>query len=198
MAGMGPAPKDPSTRARRNTTLPMTHLPSEGRKGRTPPWPLAPDIALAVRAKVARAKVGALLDQIEECTDVQRPALERRLEKAETDALIAEERRDALPNLERAVWSAIWKTPQAQMWERLRWTRDVAAYCRHKALGELGDLDAAKESRQWSDRLGLNSLALRRLGWEIPAAEVDVKPASGPGPQQQRGGRYRDLRVVGD
>lgn len=33
-------PKHPSQRRRRNATLPMTQLPIEGRKGKTPAWPL--------------------------------------------------------------------------------------------------------------------------------------------------------------
>ncbi len=69
------------------------------------------------------------------------------------------------------MWAELWKTPQAEMWEQLCWGREVAQYVRWKVRGELGDLDAAKEARQWSDRLGLNPLALLRLRWEIERSE---------------------------
>lgn len=39
----GPPPKKPEQRRRRNATVPMVQLPAEGRKGRTPKWPLAVD-----------------------------------------------------------------------------------------------------------------------------------------------------------
>lgn len=37
----GPAPKDPSSRRRRNTSVGKTMLPASGRTGDTPGWPLA-------------------------------------------------------------------------------------------------------------------------------------------------------------
>lgn len=40
MAGRGPAPKDPAQRRRRNKTSTKMQLPSEGRKGAAPKWPL--------------------------------------------------------------------------------------------------------------------------------------------------------------
>src|SRR6266498_371550 len=46
MAGPGNTiPKPAEQRRRRNATVAMSRLPSEGRKGRTPPWPL-PEINL--------------------------------------------------------------------------------------------------------------------------------------------------------
>lgn len=42
MAGMGPAPKDPGSRRRRNASVALTRLPAEGRKGAPPAWPLPP------------------------------------------------------------------------------------------------------------------------------------------------------------
>lgn len=35
----GPPPKSPEQRRRRNAPPPLTQLPAEGRKGRTPKWP---------------------------------------------------------------------------------------------------------------------------------------------------------------
>ena len=40
MAGKGPPPKDPAQRRRRNKTTTKMQLPSEGRKGTAPKWPL--------------------------------------------------------------------------------------------------------------------------------------------------------------
>ncbi|MEK9810476.1 MAG: hypothetical protein VW362_08510 [Candidatus Nanopelagicales bacterium] len=41
MAGMGPPPKHPDQKRRRNARPALTQLPAEGRKGRAPKWPLA-------------------------------------------------------------------------------------------------------------------------------------------------------------
>lgn len=45
MAGMGPPPKPASQRRRTNATIGMTRLPSEGRSGDTPEWPLSSSAA---------------------------------------------------------------------------------------------------------------------------------------------------------
>jgi hypothetical protein len=73
------------------------------------------------------------------------------------------------------VWSAIWRTPQPVAWSRLGWTHDVALYVRYLVLAEAGDLKAAGESRQWSDRLGLNPAAMMRNRWKIAADETQVR-----------------------
>ena len=85
---------------------------------------------------------------------------------------------EGLADLELALWDELWSTPQAAAWERLRWFRDVAQYVRWKVQGELGNLDAAKEARQLSDRLGLTPLALLRLGWTIAEDEVAERRAT--------------------
>lgn len=77
-----------------------------------------------------------------------------------------------LRRLERTLWAELWATPQAAAWEQLGYTREVAQYVRWKVRGELGDLDAAKEARQLSDRLGLTPLAMLRLRWEIATDEL--------------------------
>ena len=121
MAGMGPPPKHPDQRVRRNTSK-LTQLPAEGRQGRAPKWPFA----------------------------------------------------DSTPT-ERKLWGELWRTPQAVMWDRTHAHREVAAYVRWSLLAETGDIKAAPEARQLSDRLGLTPLALRRLEWEIVADEVTAK-----------------------
>lgn len=145
MAGMGPPP-NPQAR-RRNARPASVELPSEGRRGPVPSWPLPDTIK-------------------------------------HTEILTA---------LEQSLWADLWATPQSVAWERLGWTRDVAQYVRWKVQGELGDLDAAKEARQWSDRLGLSPLALLRLNWRIVEDEVaDRRPAP-----QAASGPKRRLKVAG-
>jgi hypothetical protein len=74
------------------------------------------------------------------------------------------------------------------MWSELAWSREVAQYVRLKIQGELGNLDAAKEARQWSDRLGLNPLAMLRLRWEIERTEdAEQRGAKRRGPAKPQG-----------
>jgi hypothetical protein len=175
--GMGPPPNE--NRARRNATVAMTALPAEGRKGDLPDWPLLPDVVLRTRADLAEAKAEELRYELNEALDVGKPVarIETRLDKAlETAAIMAAQVREQR-HLEDTLWAELWTTPQACEWERLRWHRDVAQYVRHKVMAELGDLDGAREARQWSDRLGLNPLALLRLRWKVAADEVAEKRA---------------------
>ncbi|MFC6885302.1 MULTISPECIES: hypothetical protein [Actinomadura] len=196
MAGMGPAPKPADQRARRNASVAMTRLPADGRSGRTPSWPLLPDVATRVRAELAAAKATELRAELEARLAEDKPvgSLRRRLEQAVEQREICAARLAEQRRIEAAVWRQLWKTPQAVAWERLGWTRDVAQYVRHKVLAELGELDAAKEARQWSDRLGLNPLAMLRLRWEV------TDPAAEQAPRRRGRGasRHADLRVVGD
>lgn len=135
-----------------------TTLPSEGRTGECPPWPLP-----------------------------------RRYPKdddgPEEWALI-----DAAAETEGDFWAELWSTPQAVVWEKLRWTREVAMYARLQIMAELGDLDAGKEARQWSDRLGLNPAAMLRLRWRILPTPADVGPAPVRTASRSRG----RLKVVKD
>lgn len=73
---------------------------------------------------------------------------------------------------ELVIWTDLWATPMALMWERMGWVRDVALYCRIAAEAEAGDTKAAGEARLRGDRLGLNPLALLRLQWEIVPDQV--------------------------
>jgi hypothetical protein len=152
----------------------MTQLPAEGRKKRAPNWPLIPDVILTVRRDLANDKVERLRYDINEAEAAGQPTgpLERRLDAALETLTICERQLAEQRKLEAVLWKDLWSLPQAVQWERLGWTRDVAQYVRHKTLAELGDLDAAKEARQWSDRLGLSPMALLRLRWEIVSDEL--------------------------
>ena len=174
MGGMGPPPKNPAQRHRRNATVAMTQLPAEGRKGRAPAWPLIPDVVMATRRDLAAKLVLALQYQLAELRDEGKPTgpAERKLEQAEERLAILNAQLAEQKALEAKVWRELWKLPQATAWERLGWLRDVAQYVRHKVLAELGDLNSAKEARQWSDRLGLSPMAMLRLRWTIVADET--------------------------
>lgn len=174
MAGMGPPPKHPSQRRRTNATIALTQLPAEGRQGDPPAWPLIPDIILEAKLEHAEAKLEQLQAERRQLEDEGRATgmVEKRIDRALLDATVARRQLDAQRGLEEQLWRDLWRTPMAVRWEALDWTRDVAQYVRHKVLGELGELEHAKEARLWSDHLGLNPLSLLRLRWEVAADEV--------------------------
>jgi hypothetical protein len=173
----------------------MTQLPAEGRgPKRAPNWPLAPDVVMTVRRDLAAKKVELLtLDREElQAEGKSITAVERRLDAALEQMYILEAQLKAQRRLETELWRDLWRLPQAVQWERMRWTREVAQYVRHKVLAELGDMDAAKEARQWSDRLGLTPLAMLRLRWVVAVDELAEKryerAQAAPEPVRQSGG----------
>lgn len=174
MAGMGPPPKADDQRRRRNATIAMTRLPAGGRPGLAPEWPLIADVVLTTRHELAVARVRKLESDLADAEEMGNPTglLERRLEQAQEKAAIMAAQLREQRTLEVELWRELWALPQAAQWERLGWTRDVAQYVRHKVMAELGDLDGAREARQWSDRLGLSPMAMLRLRWEVTADEV--------------------------
>lgn len=174
MAGMGPPPKADDQRRRRNATVAMTRLPADGRPGPAPEWPLIADVVLTTRHELAVARVRKLESDMADAKGMGNPTglLERRLEQAQEKAAIMAAQLREQRTLETELWRELWALPQAVQWERLGWKRDVAQYVRHKVMAELGDLDGAREARQWSDRLGLSPMAMLRLRWEVTADEV--------------------------
>lgn len=141
MARSGPPPNPNSRRQSGNQASTWVDLPSEGRKGKAPKWPL----------------------ESLEGVDASR---------------------------ERTLWAQAWRSPQAVVWERLSWSHDVALYVRLMALAEAGNLKAAAEARQWSDRLGLNPPAMLRNRWRI--VTPDIQPQKRSTSSQAR----RRLKVV--
>ncbi|MGW8565668.1 hypothetical protein [Isoptericola sp. NPDC055881] len=160
-------------RARRNNPKAgFRTLPSEGRAGSAPAWPLQPDVTMTARLELARDRVASLQVQLDEAEDGRtKGRLRRDLNKNEmlvaTLSLQIEQATDA----EVALWTELWATPQAVIWEESHAGREVAQYVRWKVRAEQGDLDAAKESRMLSDRLGLNPKALMSLRAEIERAD---------------------------
>lgn len=167
----GPAP-DPNAlrRDRKKDQDGWTSLPAEGWKGRVPVWPLPTDVHVASELVVAEQSREVLEAQIDAGMATKgAPARLARLDQriAELKAILA-----AAADLEAGLWKDLWRTPQAAAWHRLRWTREVGLYVRWQARAELGDLEAAKEARQWSDRLGLNPTAMLRNRWRVVDDEV--------------------------
>jgi hypothetical protein len=193
MAGMGPPPKPADQRRRTNATVAMTRLPAEGRKKPAPDWPLIPDVVLTTRHELAAAKVESLEFDLAEARPSERAAIERKLDAARERAAIMAAQLREQKRLEATLWADLWRLPQAVQWERLGWTRDVAQYVRHKVMAELGDMDGAKEARQWSDRLGLSPMAMLRLRWEVVADEVTAKRETKAAPAKSARAR---LKVV--
>jgi hypothetical protein len=194
MAGMGPPPKPDGQRRRRNATAATTRLPGEGRKGTAPRFPLGPDVETAARLQVARGNVARL--EAEE--EAGKPVSEFRIDAARQKVAVLEHVVAVQVKQERALWRDLWKMPQAVAWERDHSAREVAQYVRWKVLGENGNLDAAREARQLSDRLGTTSLALLRLRWEVATDEVAAARAAraAPAPVSAAAGARGRLRIA--
>lgn len=155
-----------------------TTLPAQGYDGKIPAWPLIDDVALRAKRDIARRAADGVAAEIEDETDSRKRAgLRKKAKDAEEQVTILDRQIEAQRQLEASLWKDLWRTPQAAVWIRLGWRRDVAQYVRHKVMGELGSLDDAKEARQWSDRLGLNPAAMLRNRWRIAADEVAAKRA---------------------
>lgn len=148
----GPAP-DPNAlrRDRPSDKDGWTSLPSEGRIGPAPVWPL----------RTWLESTAHLLNQDELSSSDKKIPLGR-------DAIRADER-------EAEIWAELWTTPQAVVWERKKAVHDVALYTRFMWAAESGDMKAAAEARQWNDRLGLNPKAMLSLRWKIAADDVASK-----------------------
>lgn len=170
----------------------MTVLPAEGRTGRTPKWPLLPDVE-------GETLLGHLLEELSDLelryeaeeegrsTDEDGQALKklgaaerRKLPLLRQRVVVLRARIAATSKAELALWRDLWKTPQAVAWERLKWTREIAQYTRWKILAEMGSLRAGAEARQLADRLGLTPMAMRRLMWRVSDDEVAEKRATRP------------------
>ena len=191
----GPPPDpDALRRDRKEDRAGWTILPAAGRQGDAPEWPLPPEARLSAMLELVESQREMLEAQIEAADATPRGAMAK-LSRLDQKIAEVKYRLDRVAALELEIWETLWHTPQAVAWEALRWTREVAVYTRWQSLGELGDLDAAKEARQWSDRLGLNSTALLRNRWKIDGAVPAAAPAP-PAPRRRRTGAKDRLKVI--
>lgn len=164
----GPPPKHPSARARRNNPRKdFVSLPAAGREGPAPAWPLLPDVELTGARERLLDQVTQLSLELAESGD---PKLRRKVESLEMRAAVLKVQLEQAVDAEVQLWEKLWAMPQAVVWEESHADREVAQYVRWKVRAEQGDLKAATEARQLSDRLGLNPLALLRLRLEIERA----------------------------
>lgn len=167
MPGRGPAPT--ANPRRRNARPGTVTLPRQGRSGPPPAWPLVDDVVQTAKRDALRKQVRQLRVQAAAFADDPKKlaAVDQRIARANEDLALVLARLREQRKQERALWAQAWATPQATQWEILGWTRDVATFVRLKIRGELGELAAGVEARQWSDRLGLNPRAMKDLFWEI-------------------------------
>lgn len=194
-ANSGPPP-DPNALRRERPSDKETWrtLPAEGRQGDPPAWPLLADLKLMAALQAAedqRIVVSALLEggEAPKGTAAKLAKLDQQVAELTTRIRLSEER-------EAVLWDTLWHTPQAVAWDDLQYTREVALYVRLQIAAEFGDLDAGKESRQWSNLLGLNPNALLRNRWRIVPA-VAAAPATTPTTRKStRSTKARALKLI--
>ena len=198
----GPAPKHPSRRARANNPkADFTTLSAAGRKGPAPEWPLLDDPSMVAARDLAQDRLASLEVEIAEAEDGRtKGRLRREFNKLQMSSAVLSLRIEQARDAEVALWGQLWAMPQAVMWEESHAHREVAQYVRWKIRAEQGDMKAASEARQWSDRLGLNPLALLRLRVEIEQAAAaedrgrkrreTQSPRKRPGGDDPRAGLY--------
>jgi len=203
----GPAPKHPSTRARRNNPKAgFESLPATGRSGSVPSWPLLPDPVMLAEKEVSESRICDLQVEIESAEDGRtKGRLRRQLAQAEMSVAVLGLKIEQGRDSEVALWGLLWADPQAVMWDSsVAFQRSVALFVRWQIRAEQGDLKAAPEARMMSDRLGLNPLALQKLRAEIEhAAEAEDRgkrrraaPGAGVVAAKRRGDGDDDPRSV--
>lgn len=169
MAGTGPA-ANPNAR-RRNARVGPLVLPAHGPAGRAPKWPLPDNPRLQAQIEMLEETISELEER-----EIDEGKLSRtdqtKLTRTRERIAIRRKELEVIQATEKELWRDLWKTPQANEWKRLQWTREVAQYVRWKAQAEVGDLDAGKEARQLADRIGLTPKSMRALMWTIAVDEV--------------------------
>lgn len=167
---MPATPKHPSVRRRRNIGPAFRIL--SGLAGDAPAWPLGPDTARTAELETLRDKVARLQVEIAATEDGRtRGRLTRQRDQNELAAARLALELEQATDAERALWDELWTYPQAQLWSENKTHRSVAIYVRLAIRAEQGDLKAATEARQWSDRLGLNDRGLLQLRAEVEQVE---------------------------
>ena len=151
--------------------------------------------------KHARDAIARMQVELEETKDGRKKGrLRRDLNKAEIEVARLELELEQATDAELGLWAELWRTPQAILWHEVHAAREVAQYVRWKVAAEQGDIAAAKEARQLSDRLGLTPLALLRLRVliEKPEPRGTGRPKPSPRPRRPRGDDpRRGLHAVG-
>lgn len=186
----GPAAKHPSVRARRNNPRnDFTSLPAAGRRGKVPAWPLLSDVQMTVGRDQAQDKVASLVGDIEGMDGgATKNRLRRQLVQARLRCAILTLQIEQASDSEKALWSLLWATPQATMWDASpAFARMLAQFVRWNIRAEQGDLAAAVEARLRGKDFGLTPLTLLGLKAEVVRVE-DV---------EDRGRRRRSTASTG-
>lgn len=130
-------------------------------------------------------------------------ALRRDRDVGEWTVLPAEGREGATPGWplgeqaarEAELWEALWRKPQALMWERFGQELEVALYARRFAEAEAMEsrVNLSTLVRQMADSLGLTTPGMRANRWRIDAGQ---EPAPSARPVAKRASARSRLKVV--
>lgn len=189
-----PGPSPNPNAIRRNPRVGLIVLPAGGFTGRIPKWPLRVNPKLAARIQLIEDEVEALeeLEHDEGLTRTQQTKLTRTRERL----AIAVAERDEIVELERELWRKVWRTPQAAQWAKAGWDREVAQYVRHKAAGEIGSMEDAKEARMRAKDLGLTPKGMKDLLWTISTDELAERRQQQTAATGTEGGTRRRVKAV--
>jgi hypothetical protein len=82
---------------------------------------------------------------------------------------------DAPNTRELELWSTLWESPQAVMWEQLHQHFEVASYVRLLTVAERPDAPVAAWSqvKQFAESLGLSVAGMQRNKWTITPTDQD-------------------------
>ncbi|MFD5675604.1 hypothetical protein [Streptomyces sp. NPDC127040] len=132
-------------------------------------------------------------------------ALRRERDAGEWTILPAEGREGAPPEWpltepnerETELWAALWRKPQALMWERFGQEVEVALYARRLAEAEepKSFVNLSTLVRQMSDSLGLTTPGMRANRWRIDRSDSAEAGPAKPAPAVTNSARAR-LRAV--
>jgi hypothetical protein len=135
-------------------------------------------------------------------------ALRRDRDAGEWTILPGEGRQGATPEWplteqtirEADLWDALWRKPQAIMWERYGQEFEVALYVRRFSEAELMDsrVNLSTLVRQMADSLGLTTPGMRANRWRVDRAEEPVAQSKGTVAQLAPKSARARLRAVPD
>lgn len=100
---------------------------------------------------------------------------------------------------ESALWTVLWRKPQAVMWERLGLTFQVAAYARAFLESTVAGAPASLKVSvlRMEDGLGLSIVGMNALRWRITEDEVASARAAHVPAAAERPAPVRRLRAAG-
>lgn len=151
----------------------LTALPSEGRRGNPPSFPMP---------------------KVNRYTTVTEDGVRSRMVDVKAST--------AFRKRELEVWRESWRTPQACAWELEPWRwPTVAEFCRLKTVVEMEpDANAAlvAQLHRFRDQIGLTPAGLKENGWAIAKNEVAEKAAAKPAPLKRQSARDRFKVVDGN